>query len=170
MNLRIPLRPFVAAALVALGRRARAGELTWAAHGGALGWSIAGVTLATLCGAASVPLLTAGFRQWLDYVHAPELAGCAAGLVLGLLIMLVGLAVRRGRGEVPRLGPLLVWLLLAGLCAALAPGLSHLFTWPAAALLVAAPTLEWRDDNRLILRSSGHSAELARLSPPPPGS
>jgi peptidase M28-like protein len=128
----------VGAALVALGRRVRAGELTWAALGGALGWSIAGVALATLCGAASVPLLTAGFRQWLDYVHAPELAGCAAGLVLGLLIMLVGLAVRRGRGEVPRLGPLLVWLLLAGLCAAFAPGLSHLFTWPAAALLVAA--------------------------------
>lgn len=39
-----------------------------------------------------------------------------------------------------------------------------------AALLVAAPTLEWRDDDRLILRSSGHSAELARVSPPPPGS
>lgn len=33
-----------------------------------------------------------------------------------------------------------------------------------AALLVAAPTLEWRDANRLILRSSGHSAELARVT------
>lgn len=32
-----------------------------------------------------------------------------------------------------------------------------------AALLVAAPTLEWRDAGRLILRSSGHSAELARV-------
>lgn len=32
-----------------------------------------------------------------------------------------------------------------------------------AALLVAAPTLEWRDADRLILRSSGHSAELARV-------
>lgn len=39
-----------------------------------------------------------------------------------------------------------------------------------AALLVAAPTLEWRPAGRLILRSSGHSAELARVSPPQSGS
>ena len=35
-----------------------------------------------------------------------------------------------------------------------------------SALLVAAPTLEWQGD-RLILRSSGHSAELERLGPGP---
>lgn len=35
-----------------------------------------------------------------------------------------------------------------------------------SALLVAAPTLEW-DGDRLFLRSSGHSAELERLTPAP---
>ncbi|RXZ65841.1 META domain-containing protein [Pelagerythrobacter rhizovicinus] len=41
-----------------------------------------------------------------------------------------------------------------------------------AALLVAAPTLEWQDADRLTLRSRGHSAELTRISvsPPQPGS
>lgn len=32
-----------------------------------------------------------------------------------------------------------------------------------AALLVAAPTLEWGNTDRLTLRSSGHSAELVRV-------
>lgn len=36
-----------------------------------------------------------------------------------------------------------------------------------SALLVAAPTIEWQGD-RLVLRSSGHSAELARLGPEAP--
>jgi heat shock protein HslJ len=38
-----------------------------------------------------------------------------------------------------------------------------------AALLVAAPTLAYEDDH-LMLKSSGHRAELARVSPPQPGS
>lgn len=37
------------------------------------------------------------------------------------------------------------------------------------ALLVAAPTIAF-DDAALVLRSSGHSARLERLSPPQPGS
>lgn len=36
-------------------------------------------------------------------------------------------------------------------------------------LLVAAPTLAFEDD-RLVLRSSGHQATLERVSPPQPGS
>lgn len=38
-----------------------------------------------------------------------------------------------------------------------------------AALLVAAPMIEW-DGDELSIRSSGHRAELARVSPPQPGS
>jgi len=39
-----------------------------------------------------------------------------------------------------------------------------------AALLVAAPTLEWQSADSLVLKSSGHSAELARVSPLQSGS
>jgi len=127
----------VAAAVVMLARRVRAGELTWGALGRALGACLAGALLAIVCGAVGAHLLAAGWREWLDYVHAPGLAGCAAGVTLSVLVWLVGLAVRRERQPIPRFGPVLVWVLLAGACAAVAPGLSHLFTWPAAALLLA---------------------------------
>lgn len=125
------------AAVVMLARRVRAGELSWGALGRALGATLGGALAATACGAALAHLLGAGWREWLDYVHAPALAGCAAGVTSSVLVALVGIDVRRERREIPRFGPLLVWVLLAGLSAAFAPGLSHLFMWPAAALLLA---------------------------------
>lgn len=127
----------VMATVVVLARRVRAAELTWGALGRALGSTLVGALAAVACGAGVAHLLGMGWREWLDYVHAPGLAACAAGVTTGVLVWLIGVLVRRERLEVPRLGPLLGWVLLAGLSAAVAPGLSHLFTWPAAALLVA---------------------------------
>jgi hypothetical protein len=127
----------VVAAVVMLARRVRGGELTWGLLARALGATLAGAVVAIACGAAVAHLLGSGWREWLDYVHAPGLSGCAAGVTLSVLVWLVGAAVRREHREVPRFGPLSVWVLLAASSAAVAPGLSHLFTWPAAALLLA---------------------------------
>jgi peptidase M28-like protein len=55
--------------------------------------------------------------------------------------------VRRGADARVALGPLLVWVSLAALSAALVPGVSHLFMWPAAGLLAARV---WRPRSALV--------------------
>lgn len=115
--------------------------------------------LASLLGAAVLAAVTAGWRPWAAYVHASTLAACAACFVAAAYVAAAARLRRGAYAEGLRLGPLVVWVALAVLTAVAVPGMSQLFTWPAAALLA---TLAWRE-------RSGVSAELARgllLLPP----
>jgi Peptidase family M28 len=90
---------------------------------------------AVVVGALVVEVVTPGWGYWSAYRHAGVLAGCAACFVSAGYLLLAALARRRWAAELGVLGPLLVWVGLASLSALLVPGMSHLFMWPAAALL-----------------------------------
>jgi peptidase M28-like protein len=98
---------------------------------------LAVLVTAALGGALVTELVTLGWRPWLAHLHAGALAACAACFVGGAVLLLTAAVRRRAPADLLALGPLLVWVALACLTAVLAPGTSHLFLWPAAALLVA---------------------------------
>src|SRR5690606_33102640 len=92
---------------------------------------------ALVLGALVVAAVSAGWRPWDAYVYAPGLAAVGACVVLGAVVPLAAWLRRRYPPELLALGPLVVWVSLALVTAAALPGVSHIFTWPAAALLGA---------------------------------
>ncbi len=92
---------------------------------------------AGVVGALVTELVTLGWRPWAAYLHSGGLAACAACVVAGAVLGLTALVRRRAPADLLVLGPLLVWVALACVTAVLAPGASHVFLWPAAALLAA---------------------------------
>lgn len=122
-----------------LVRRVRSGRLSLGALLAALAAYGAALPLAVLLGAAVVAAVSVGWRPWAAYVHAGALAACAACFVVAAYVAGVAAVRRRAPSCEPWLfGPISVWVGLACFTAAFVPGMSHLFTWPAAALLATA--------------------------------
>jgi hypothetical protein len=126
-----------------LVRRVRSGRLSLGAllaSGAAYGSAL---LVSVVLGSIVVAVVTWGWRPWAAYVNASGLAACAACFVVAAYVACAGLVRAPARGAEPWLfGPIGVWVGLACLTAALVPGMSQLFTWPAAALLATAASRE----------------------------
>jgi hypothetical protein len=93
------------------------------------------VVAAALIGLVVLALVPIAWRPWLVYIHASMLALCASFFVAALLLRASAAIERPEAAELLALAPLGVWVCVACLAGVFAPGVSHLFVWPAAMLV-----------------------------------
>jgi len=153
------------AAGIALRRRLRSGIVSLRALLLAAVVFVAACLAAVLIGVLVVDVVSIGWRPWASYLHAAGLGAVAACFVLGAAVPLAAWVRRRHAPDLLLLGPLLVWVALALATAAVLPGTSHVFTWPAAALIGALLLRERNGAGAVVARALALVPAVSMLTP-----